>query len=627
MPLRSREGVLLRREEARYVGDAFDRLLPYRSWREGQREIAESIYDAAIEGKILLLCYPTGAGKTIAAIMGTYLAARDSEKKVFFLARTKDQAAAPLREIAMLSRKGLEVRAVVLRNKRDMCAQPIAARMSYEEFVRYCETAVKHGLCEFYERSKRVEVEELEYDPHPEKFFRRFARMGLCPYEVARALVPVVDVVVGSYVYLFDEEIRWKFLQSAELGLEDLVLVVDEAHNLPDVLVELMSYSLPKYWVKTAIREARKYCGRERLLQSLVELYGYLSRLEKSSGDSYVLVDASELMSAMPSLSSLEEGVAEVESKMLREGNLAPSYLSRIRDLARALYSPKRNYVLFGVRTLEGFVLKYQCVDPSQEAGKVFSGVHSAILMSGTLQPKEYMVSMLGLEEERVIEHRAVRDFSRQVRFIVCRELSSRYAERDEENYAKMAKAVSLVYELASPGVVLAVFPSYDYMKRVRAYMPPKLARETFVEREDTRLYEVVEFASERERCLVMAAAWGKLIEGVELRRRGRSLIRTVVVAGLPVPEPNPLNEKRIELLTSRFLDRERAWRFTYVIPAVIRVLQAVGRAVRSKRDKALVVVLDRRLLENEARELVEMHGYEVREVEELSELISAAGG
>ena len=76
--------------------------------------------------------------------------------------------------------------------------------------------------------------------------------------------------------------------------------------------------------------------------------------------------------------------------------------------------------------------------------------------------------------------------------------------------------------------------------------------------------------------------------------------------------------------MASRFLDRERAWRFTYVIPAVIRILQAVGRAVRSERDRALVVVLDRRLLDSETRELVELHGYRVEEIGDIGEILLA---
>ena len=602
-----------------------DRLLPYARWRKGQREIAETIYNVVKDGKILLLGYPTGAGKTIAALIGTYTA-KSKNHKIFFLARTKNQVQAPLREISKIEkRKKICIPTVVLQNKKEMCPLAIAKRLSYDEFLRYCDSLVKLDLCEYYLNLKeRKNILENGYNPEPSKFVRKFAKLGVCPYEIAKMLTSKVEIVIGSYVYIFSSEIRYRLQSSTGLKLEDLILIIDEAHNLPEIIADMQSIKLYKYQVKLAQREARKFLFgefAEEILASLSNLYSYILTIERKSGGGDYLIDTSEFLSVMPGLSQLKKAVSIIEKNMVESGILAPSNISRILNLLRAIQSSTYGFVLYSTTTPEGFMIKYQCVDPSITAREVFSRVHAAVLMSGTLQPKDYLISMLALERGRVIEHRVHADFSKQVKLVVHSGISSRYVERSEENFRRIAKIIAILFEKFNNGVMLAVFPSYDFMKKVNVFLPTKTRLYTFIEREDTRLSEVVEFIKERAKSLVLAAAWGKLIEGIELRN-GLSLIKSVVIAGLPVPEPSLVNIKREELLTARFLDEEKAWRFTYIIPAVIRVLQAIGRAVRTERDRAFVVILDHRLLEKDAKSLVEIHGYKVRSVDNLRQIL-----
>jgi len=604
---------------------SMDRLLPYTKWRKGQREIAETIYNTVRDRKILLLGYPTGAGKTIAALIGTYMA-KSKKHKIFFLARTKNQVQAPLREISRIREKGVHIPTVVLQNKRDMCPLAIAKRLSYDEFLRYCDSLLKLGLCDYYLNLKESEnVLEVDYDPEPSKFVEKFSKLGLCPYEIAKMLVPKSEIIIGSYLYIFSKEIRYRLQSSTGLKLEDLVLIIDEAHNLPEIIADMQSIKLYKHQVKLAQREARKFLFgefAEEILTSLSNTYSYILTLEKKSGGEDYLIDTSELLSVMPSLSQLKKAVSIVERNMVKSGILAPSNMARILELLKAVQSTAHGFILYSTSTLEGFMVKYQCVDPSIAAREVFSRVHAAVLMSGTLQPRDYMVSMLALERGRVVEHRVHADFSKQVKLVVHSGISSRYVERSEENFRRIAKIIAILFEKFDNGVMLAVFPSYDFMKKVNAFLPSKTRLYTFIEREDTTLSQVEEFVEQRSKSLVFAAAWGKLIEGIELRNE-LSLIKSVIVAGLPVPEPSLVNVKREELLTARFLDEEKAWRFIYIIPAVIRVLQAIGRAVRTERDKAFVAVLDRRLLENDAKSLVEIHGYHVKPVDSLGQILN----
>ena len=601
------------------------KILPYPRWRKGQEKIARKVYEAVRARKILLLGYPTGAGKTIAALIGAYLS-KPKSKKIFFLARTKNQVQAPIREVFMLQKKGVFVSTIVLQNKRDMCPLPISGRLSYEEFLKYCDSLNALGLCQYFKNLEKVDRKKLDidYNPEPRAFIEEISRKGLCPYEIAKMLVSKSDLIIGSYTYIFSRDIRYRIQTATGLKLEDLILIIDEAHNLPDIIADMQSTKIYKHYIKIAQKEVRKFLKGEMadsLISSLTNLYSYITTLEKKSGGEDYILDPSELLAVFPSFNQLKNATFIVSRNMLESGILTPSYLSKIYEFLKALYHMTYGFVVYATTTSEGFTIKCQCVDPTITSRDVFSKVYAAILMSGTLQPTDYLVSMLGLERRRIIEHRIRADFSKQVKLLVYTRLSSRYVERSDENYKRIAKIITILFKKLSSDVALAVFPSYEYMKKVNVFLPDEIRKNSFPEREDTRLRDVEEFIKKRGKSLVLAVAWGKLIEGIELRRE-RSLIKMVILAGLPVPEPSIVNVKKEELLTARFLDAEKGWKYTYIVPAVIRLLQAIGRAVRTEEDRAFVLILDRRIIESDLKSIVEIHGYKMETTDKFNEIV-----
>ena len=55
-----------------------------------------------------------------------------------------------------------------------------------------------------------------------------------CPWKAAREAVSDADVFVGDYNHLFDDGVRESSLKAMDLSLEDIIIVVDEAHNLAE---------------------------------------------------------------------------------------------------------------------------------------------------------------------------------------------------------------------------------------------------------------------------------------------------------------------------------------------------------------------------------------------------------
>jgi len=164
------------------------------------------------------------------------------------------------------------------------------------------------------------------------------------------------------------------------------------------------------------------------------------------------------------------------------------------------------------------------------------------------------------------------------------------------------------------------VAPSYSVAKALRARIR---SSPVFLEKEGTRVSELLKAVESHEKLMVICVAWGKLVEGIELRLDGESLVKLIVLAGLPVPEPSVLNRHLLSSLKARMGDPDAAWKMVYLVPAAVKAAQAIGRGLRSERDRVAVVILDERALEPTVKSYLEGLGYAINAAESLQELLT----
>jgi DNA excision repair protein ERCC-2 len=100
---------------------------------------------------------------------------------------------------------------------------------------------------------------------------------------------------------------------------------------------------------------------------------------------------------------------------------------------------------------------------------------------------------------------------------------------------------------------------------------------------------------------LIHVVAGGKLSEGIELVENGRSLIKSVFIAGVPYPQRDDYIEELLKNMRRKVPDRE-AWDYIYNMASSIRAMQAIGRSVRSEEDRALIILGDRRFMAQDMR-------------------------
>ncbi|MFO1533076.1 MAG: helicase C-terminal domain-containing protein, partial [Thermoplasmatota archaeon] len=236
-------------------------------------------------------------------------------------------------------------------------------------------------------------------------------------------------------------------------------------------------------------------------------------------------------------------------------------------------------------------------LDPALPARAVFHGVHSAILMSGTLRPPEMVRDLLGLDEARTMARVYPSPFPPENRLVaIAQGMSTRYARRGEDLWNRVAAIVADVAAAARGN--LAVFsPSYAVLRDLRiALQEIGITKEFVVEEagwgkaERDGVLDTLQAARKRGGAILLGVLGGSFAEGVDFRD---NLLSAVVVVGLPLAPPDLQVEATIQYLERRFPGRGRAYGYTY--PAMSRVLQAMGRAVRSETDKCAILLLDER--------------------------------
>ena len=605
---------------------------PYKEFRRGQREVAEAVSRAVREGAVFALQAPTGFGKTAAVIYGLRLA---SASPVLYVVRTRNEIAPPARE---LHRFG--ARYVFLYSARRMC--PLLAGVgggpSVEEFWENCRLMRLRGQCRYYEEAVGVDsgrvlrvVSESGGDPFA--VVERLRSSGVCPFFALRKCVDEVDFIVATYPYLFTRKIFLSVFEPHDYN--DYYVVVDEAHSLMDIHT-LLSCRLTVGELEAALREMEEHGAPGEMLESVRELARYLAglkptdrlrRADKERGKR-ILGDPQKWADLADEI-RLEKFKKALEIR--GEGASVKVYTARIAMFAETVWQEGVGLYYHGQRREGKLVVYLEAVaqEPGLVASEPLNTCKAAVLMSGTMPPESYIRDVMGVTRRIIVYdvellHGNVLPGSKRYT-VVAADVTSRYTMRGREMYRRYARYVEELYHAVEGWAVMVVYPSYDFMRRVLAELGGGIDMVT--ESRDTSISDVARRVLERRHVLINAVAGGKLTEGVEITdERGASLLRAVMVAGVPYPQPDDLLEDFLERLSKR-IGEGRAKYYAFTVTAVVKAKQALGRAIRRPGDRAVYVLADRRFFKQDIRSLMRIkYNRVVHSPEELREAIRSAG-
>ncbi|QHK16769.1 ATP-dependent DNA helicase [Methanomassiliicoccaceae archaeon DOK] len=594
-------------------------LFPY-EYRPGQRELVRFISNTVDDGMSPVVEAGTGTGKTVSALAATLPTVLERGMKVIYLTRTKSQQKQVIREAAAIGHGilcvGLQGRtAASCPMMRD---DPDLASGTSEEISKLCSEYKRRDAgecrCRFYANIEHTDIDSWverirEEHPEPEGFARMCEEAELCPYEMLKYALPHADVIAASYPFVFMPQILARLVDWIGIPLHRTVIVVDEAHNLPDYLRDVQTFEYSRAALDLAEKEARENGDSEvhegltvtDIVGVLREVLGYAVKEYLIDDDGilppYFLED--ELMSrlGMTSVSimrivqALEDIGDSVAERKKQRRKLPRSYIGSMGRFMRAWLTGSEDCHVRLVLGGDNPCFQSYCMDPSGASdplNECFASVH----MSGTLEPIDAYIRDIGLD--RAVPTTLNGFFPREnLLTLYSDEVSMRYEDRFiESNYARLRQ---LLYDTVnSVRVNTAVFfPSYQFMDRMLDDgVASDLGRDIYYERRDMpqeELMEVFDSFRTSEGSVLFCVTGGRISEGLDFPDKSLEL---AVLIGIPYPKPTAKMRAMTRYYDAKFGDGRL---YVSIIPASRKMRQSIGRLIRSETDRGVAVILDRR--------------------------------
>ncbi|MCS4066685.1 ATP-dependent DNA helicase [Pseudomonas putida] len=565
---------------------------PYPQFRQGQRQLAETLYKAVSTGRCLMAQASTGIGKTLGTLFPLLKAMVPQQlDKLFFLT-----AKTPGRALALDA----------MRQITDATPQPALRTLELIARDKACEYPDKacHGescplAAGFYDRLPAAREAAAALPLLDRANLREVAlAQQVCPYYLGQEMARWVDVLVADYNYYFDAHALLFGL--TQLNQWRVAVLVDEAHNLVERGRGMYSASLDQGQL-LALRQSKP----PGLVSALDRLNRQWNALFKEQRAPY---QASE---SLPDglLRALQQCIGLIQEQM----NQAPAHMDPqvLQFFYQALQFSRvaelfDEHFLFDISQRQGprkrrlATLCLRNVTPARLLAPRMQAARSVTLFSATLSPRHFYSDLLGMPADTAWLEVAAPFRAEQLEVRIASQVSTRYQQR-QASLAPIVELIAQQYE-RMPGNYLAFFSSFEYLQQVAGLLAERhgqiplwaqapgmdeAARQAFLDR----------FVADG-RGVGFAVLGGAFGEGVDLP--GTRLIGAFV-ATLGLPQVNPVNEQFKQRLGRQF---GAGFDYAYLYPGVRKVIQAAGRVIRGDQDRGVLVLIDERFAEPRVQQM-----------------------
>ena len=575
-----------------------DSVFPYSTYYPNQREMIDFIYRSARNGKNSVVESPTGSGKTIAVLSALLPIARERGKKIFYLCRTHEQMDRVIEELKMIS-KSTHATGLSMRSRRDLCLNEFIrenAQTAAEERLA-CSILKKEGKCSYYKNLSKA-PQKLDGPRTSAEIARRCKELGVCAYEYLKMMLSDCDVVACSYLYIFEPDIRAALLKSTGLAMEDIILVLDEAHNLPRLAGNVAGERLTEFAVDRAIKEAEDF-GVKDGKNLLAKLHRFIvlnesdeTRLQREPLLKY-------LESDIETAYKLEDRGDRIKADKLAKGKRPISFIHACATFViRWMDSSDSECAFFTSKTGKGMpYLEIVSLEPKTITRPPLDSAFLSVHMSGTLTPIEPYCEVIGLSNY------AMKSFpspfrKENIAAFVDPTVSTMGSLRSPEMYNRIARRIESVAARV-PGNMLVFFPSYKVLQSV-LNEKIKSSKEVFLEKpgmESSENNEMIKRFKTSKNAVLYGVQQGRNSEGQDFPGEQAN---AVVIVGIPYAVRGPKVNAQIEYYKKAY---KGFWGrhtlgdyYAYYLPAYRSLNQSAGRAHRSLSDKAAIIFLESRV-------------------------------
>ena len=568
---------------------------PY-EYREGQKELAGSVYRSILREKRLFIQAPTGTGKTLAALFPSVKAMGEGlSDKIFYLTAKTITRTVAANCLELLREQNLRMKSVLLTAKEKMC---------FCEEVNCNPDSCPYAKGHFDRVNGAVfEILNTDNDQMTREIIQEQAeKWRVCPFELSLDISTWVDTVICDYNYAFDPRAHLKrfFYEGTK---EDYIFLVDEAHNLVERARNMYSASI----CKEDILELKKLVKGKapKVEKQLNKCNSHLLELKRECENYEILKDINALYLQLLSLSGeLQEYLEIIDDSDLKK-SVTEFYLN-LRTFLNTYDVMDESYTIYSQLCQDGkFRLHLFCIHPANRLKEYLQHGRGCVFFSATFLPIQYYKELLsGDKEDYAVYATSCFPPENQLVF-VGNDVTSKYSRRGRKEYEKIASYIEEVVR-DRQGNYLIFFPSYERLESVYGIFQEsafgrncvcKLQSMHMTEAEREEFLET--FETEQETSLLGFCVMGGIFsEGIDLTEE-RLIGAIIVGTGLPMV----CTER--EILKQYFEEKGLGgFDYAYLYPGMNKVLQSAGRVIRTATDRGCILLLDERFTRKEYQRL-----------------------
>lgn len=555
---------------------------PFPEYRRGQKQMMAAIYQTIKDQDILYAIAPTGIGKTMASLFSS-IKALDSDRQKIFYATAKTQGKRiAIDSIKLLEEKGLDIKVLEITAKDATCFLE----------KRNCDPEVCPFAKGFFDRLKDATIDIFSNESILDRqTIEKYARKHeICPFEYSLYVSYFVDIIICDYNYIFDPRVH--LVRYFDEQNYNPLLLIDEAHNMISRSRDMYSAIVTKSDLIKLRRLSNKI--KPSIKSSIKKVIDSMKNYEERLAYAYFLSDKDIDQFVFDAIKNM---LSKIENTL--KENPKHQNKTQILDIYFQFLAFVKIYDFYNISYVtniykdssEDLIIELRCLDASEFILDTLENkAYGSTFFSATLYPIDYYKKLLSQDVGETLKIKSPFP-TENLNLMLYHNLSTRYKDR-ENSLDEVIKTIKEVVA-AKKGNYIAFFPSYQYLNQVYDKLNQTdieiIAQERHMD-QNQRDETIHLFKSHNKNSkLGLFVMGGMFSEGIDYIG---DMLSGVIIIGVGIPMINELNNQLKDYYEKHF---HKGFDYAYQYPGMNKVIQAVGRVIRTQTDRGVAILIDDR--------------------------------
>ena len=555
---------------------------PFKEFRRGQREMMAAVYQTIKDQDILYAIAPTGIGKTMASLFSSIKALDHDRQKIFYATAKTQGKMVAIDAIKLLEENGLNIKTLEITAKDTTCFLE----------KRNCDPNVCPFAKGFFDRLKDATIDIFSNESMLDRStIEAYAKKHeICPFEYSLYVSYFVDIIICDYNYVFDPRVHLvRYFD--ESNYQPLILV-DEAHNMISRSRDMYSAQI----LKSDLIKLRRLTNKLKpsIKNPIKKVIDAFKTYEERLAYAYFLsdkdIDETVYDSVRNLLTKIENTLKE-NPKTPQKSSILDIYFQFLAFIRIYDYYNESYVTNIYKDTGDDLIVELRCLDASKFIlDTIQNKAYGTTFFSATLHPIEYYKKLISQDVGETLKIKSPFP-SDHLKLILYNNISTRYKDRDQ-SLSEVVKTIEAVVS-SKKGNYIAFFPSYQYLNQVYEKLDANNIEIMIQEKAMDHLqraHTINTFKSTSDQSLLgLFVMGGMFSEGIDYIG---DMLSGVIVVGVGIPMINELNNQLKDYYDLKF---NKGFDYAYQYPGMNKVIQAVGRVIRTHTDKGVAVLIDDR--------------------------------